>query len=293
MNYMKPIKLTAVFASLLFFVACQKELSIETGGTPGGGGTGGGTGGGNSSGATLVKRVNQLGSTDSVVENFTYDSNKKLVKYTLAGSLLTLDEDKRGHYIRNSQGKITRIVDSAYDFLLSRWDSTITDVFYNGSSISHLIRLTNNTDKDSVAITYTNGKITSAKFFQFSGGSYSPDIENTYAYDGNGNITNVKYYDISGTTPVLENETKYSYDNKTSPLQLGEEAVITGLDMQAGPNNFNKVEDIDMSTSTPTSSTSTFTITYRTDNTPASATIVIQLSLSPVPLNATSTYYYQ
>jgi hypothetical protein len=287
---MKLLQLAA-FTAIITLVSCQKELSLDLGTTPG---SGGGTGGGGATG-TLLKKIVTKDITDSLVENFTYDAQKRLVAYTVKGAnAATSDRDENYTITRDAQGRITQVKEISSEDGGITYDTVVNNVFYTSGSaatIAYTIAITNTTDRDSSVVTYTSGKISKVKAYQYNGTSYDVSDESVYTYDASGNLTNVKSYDLStGSTLILER--KYTYDSKTAALNLGMEAGILILEYYSGPNNFTKMDIVDYALGLG-NMTFTYTLSYNSNNMPATAAMNAVVMGVNIPLAITSTHQYQ
>ena len=282
----------------LAFIGCQKEVSVETGTiTTGGGGTGGGgTGGGGTGTSALLSKIVTKDMTDSIVENFTYNSQNKLIAYSVKGETVAEERDERYAFERDSQGRIIKTTELSTEDGGLTYDTTVTNVYYTGTSgttISHTISVTNSTDIDSTAFVYTGGKISKITSYILGLSGYDASDESVYTFDANSNVTNVKFYDVSGGTPQLIHERKYTYDAKVSPLQLGADEGILAIEYFSGSNNLTRFEVVDNALGGLGNIVLASTMTYGTNNKPAQSTISATIMGTPVPIGITSTYYYQ
>jgi hypothetical protein len=294
---MKLFKFWLLALVAFFAISCQKELSVETNGNPiTGGGSGGGTGGGSASG-TLLSKIVTKDLLDSLVETFGYNANKKLTSYSIIGaSIGGGDRDERYTFTRDASDRITQAKEIEAQSGGSGYDTTITTVYYTNATattIAYTIAVTNSTDIDSVAYTYTSGKISKTTTYAFGGSAYSVSDESVYTYDVNGNLTNVKTYDVSTTPSTQIFERTYTYDAKITSLKIGtDEAVLTTFEWYGGNNNITKIDINDMAFGLG-DITINSTYTYRSDSRPDKATLSVVLMGTPIPLPSTSTYYYQ
>jgi hypothetical protein len=293
---MKLPRLVA-FAAIISLVSCQKEISLDLGTTnPGGGGGGtGGGGGGTGSTGTLLKKIVTKDITDSLVENFGYDSQKKLIAYSVKGAnVATGDRDERYTITRDAQARISQVKEISSEDGGITYDTITSNVFYTSGTaktIAYYITVTNSTDRDSSVVTYTSGKISKVKTYQYNGTTYDVSDESVYTYSAGGNLTSVKSYDLStGSTLILERN--YTYDTKTTALNLGMEDGILVLEYYSGPNNFTKMDIIDHGLGLG-NITLTYTLSYNSNNMPVTGALSATVMGVNLPIGITSTHQYQ
>ena len=278
------------------FIGCQKEISLETGTITTGGGTGGGgTGGGGTGTSALLSKIVTKDMTDSIVETFTYNSQNKLIAYSVKGETVAEERDERYAFERDSQGRIIKTTELSTEDAGVTYDTIVTNVFYTattGTTISHTISVMNSTDVDSTKFTYTGGKISKITSYTLGTSGYEVSDESVYTFDASANVTNVKFYDLSGGTPQLIHERKYSYDSKVSPLQLGADEGILAIEYFSGANNLTRFEVVDNALGGLGNIILASTFTYGTNNKPNQSAISATVMGVPVPIGITSTYYY-
>jgi hypothetical protein len=277
-------------------VSCQKEISHEISTNPTGGGTGGGgTGGGGTGTSTLLSKIVTKDITDSIIENFTYNSQNKLIAYSVKGETVADERDERYTFERDTQGRIIKRTELSTEDAGVTYDTIVTNVYYTattGATIAYTISTSNSTDIDSAAFVYTGNKISKITSYEKGTSTYSVSDEAVYTFDANGNVTNVKYYDLSAGAPQLVHERKYTYDTKVSPLQLGSDEGILAIEYFAGPNNLTKFEVVDSMLGGLGNIILTSTFTYGTNNKPTKSNVSATLMGIPLPIGITSTYYY-
>ena len=281
----------------LAFIGCQKEISLETGttNTGGPGGGSGGTGGGGTGTSALLSKIVTKDLTDSIVEKFTYNSQNKLIAYSVKGSTVAEERDERYTYERDSQGRIIKRTELSTEDAGVTYDTTVTIIYYtasSGTTISHTISVMNSTDVDSSKFTYTGGKISKITSYTLGMSGYDVSDESVYTFDANANVTNVKFYDLSGGPAQLIHERKYSYDAKVSPLQLGADEGILAIEYFSGANNLTRLEIVDNALGGLGDIVLASTFTYGTNNKPTKSTVSATLMGLPLPIGITSTYYY-
>lgn len=240
----------------------------------------------------LVKIVSKSGS-DSVITEYTYDANKRLVfekKTSVTSGTLGYDNLKIS---RDNTGMISSIVEKADYLFNSGIDSLLT--FFNSFSGRYLYSVMVFHQgavavRDSVWYTYDgNGRHFRDQHFQFISGNPSPQIfRQEYIYSSSGNIDSVKQYDYNAGVYTLSYISAYNYDSKTNPLQLNNDAILLYHFSLLGTNNATKEEAIFIGNPSYNNS-STGVYTYRSDNRPATAT----RSLSPSGKIFNDTYFYQ
>jgi hypothetical protein len=286
---MKLLRLVAI-AAIVTLTSCQKEISLDAGTTNGGGGTGGG-----GTGGALLKKIVTKDITDSLVENFTYDANKRVIAYSVFGATAaTTERDERYTITRDAQGRITQVKEISSEDGGVTYDTIIQNVFYTaatGTTIRNTIAITNSTDIDSSVVTYAGGKISKITIYSYNGSSYDPSEESVYTYDANINLTSVKTYDIStGSTLVFER--KYTYDAKTAALKVGMDEGALLLEYYSGSNNFTKLEIVDHALGL-LNMTLTYSLSYNSSNMPTTGSVSATVLGMPLPLSITTTHYYQ
>ncbi len=286
-----------LFALITFsFIGCQKEISHETGTPTTGGGTGGGgTGGGGTGTSALLSKIVTKDMTDSIVENFTYNSQNKLIAYSVIGVTLAEERDERYTFERDSQGRIIKTTELSTEDAGVTYDTTVTTIFYTattGTTISHTIAVINSTDLDSTKFTYTAGKISKITSYTMGASGYEVSDESVYTFDASANVTNVKYYDLSAGPAQLIHERKYTYDAKVSPLQLGADEGILTIEYFSGSNNLTRFEVVDNALGGLGNIILSSTFTYGTNNKPTKSTVNATIMGVPLPIGISSTYYY-
>src|SRR5579875_1061289 len=258
--------LIALSACVTILSSCQKEVSFDLGNS----------GNGNSSGSLLTKLVSTDG-TDSVVNNYSYNSSGKLIAIISSGVDSTGTFYSNQNIIRNSKSIIQQIVTKSSYYSQYGIDSVITNVHYNSSSSQYTSYVTNINYlgmilRDSVAFTYDgNGKVITETDYSDGGiGSYSISGKDDLGYTGN-NLTSIKSSSYNSGTYTLDYSETVQYDSKTSPLILGNESLVISLFDWYSPNNPAQLTTTNTGSSPQTVS---YSYTYNTNNKPVSSKII-------------------
>ena len=265
----------AIAFCCMIISSCQKDLTFENSGGPGGGGS--------TNGDLLAKVVTKQGA-DSAVEEFEYNASKKLVRTKTtdlsAGNLLT--EDIR--IVRNSGGIITSIIQKSDALTSQGIDSVIVRVHYNTATQRYTskvseISLFGLSITDSTVLVYdAGGKVIREEdyFINALFGSQPLLAAKTEYTTGTSGISQINIFFVSdllaGGPPELLARVKYSYDGKTSPLILpaGEASIILRADLSA-TENANKLDYEDVQNAGAGNFIETIAYTYNTKNKPSSA----------------------
>jgi hypothetical protein len=251
-----------VFAAL-FFVSCQRETAIEQ----------------TSQGDLLVKTVEKYG-TDSVVVDYSYDVNNRLIKVKQSGVVAGSNKSEEMVITRNGSGIIMKTVEKAAYLLATGVDSVLTVYYYDAIASRYRYSITNvdmdqsGTEvRDSTVYDHDGtGRIIRDVHFQFI--SSTPTVQQykqEYVYTTAGNIDSTKNY---GYDPVflyqLSNSISYQYDLKTNPLKQGNEAIFFYRSHLYGINNPTMIKYSFVSP--PATSTTNFLYSYNASNLPVSST---------------------
>jgi len=270
---MNKIILPAI--GLLFFLAsCQKEVSVDLGGSSGNGGGGGGATNGD-----LLSKITAAGASENYTVEYTYDASKRVIRivYTGTSSGQNIGNDTR--VVRNAAGIITQTIEKNAGVP----DSSITIVNYNAASGRYESKIMEITTQgfsaiDSSVFVYDGtGKIVQVdEYLSNPGIGLDPFLaaKTVYTYDAAGNNVTFKILSadpLGGPDEVLA-ETTIGYDTKVNPLILSAgEAVILGDPSMASPNNPTKYDYTDVANAGASSFLLDFTYTYNTKNKPATS----------------------
>ncbi|MGN6491978.1 MAG: hypothetical protein ACTHLE_08290 [Agriterribacter sp.] len=273
-------------ASLLLF-SCSKEGSFErpTDEPP------------VPEGQLLTKVVLKAeGASDSTITTFSYDNNKKLRKISSLPVGITNDLylETESRYYRNSAGMVERYVE-----FYRLWDSgtplgvdsVVAIIYNNGTQYTKAIiagqDLGGDPYKDSALYSYNDkGQISEFKKFStdYSNVEFLED-HSTFTYDAKGNISvmRLEYQDDSQSNNPAQ-IVSFQYDDKIGAINLGPDALLTGIftAVFSGSSNPVKVDDSE-------NGTTTVAYEYNSNNQPVKS---IQTDLSSGD-KSTTTYYYQ
>jgi len=271
----------------LYLSSCQKEISAENNGNPGG----------SASGDLLVKIVaNEGGQT--LVTTFEYDAAKRLTREKILGVSggQAIDNDTR--VIRDGSGIITTLIQKNAQLAAQGIDSVITKVNYNAGSQRYTSRvmeisLFGFTTVDSAALSYdASGNQVKEEHYLGSpllGLPLELQLLNEFVRNPDGSMNENKIYypdPLSGTLDQVAS-IKYAYDTKTSPLILTKnDAAGMGRPDLTALSNATQLDFTDLSNGAG-SFTQTITYTYNNANKPETS-----VSVSG-GVTTNSTYYYQ
>jgi len=266
-----------LFTTLFLFgtviISCQKEISFDNNGGNSGGGTTG----------DLVTRIVSKVGTDSTVNEYEYDSNKRLIREKISGvsQAVAINNDLR--IIRNSAGIITSTIQKNAELIAQGLDSAVSRINYDAASNRYTSRVIEIsffglTTIDSTVFIYdAGGKVIREEDYLSNPafGSFPLLAAKTEYTNGSSGITqtNISFSDpIAGGPFELLATVKYTYDGKVSPLILppGEAAVIARTDLSATSNG-TKMEFEDIANGGAGSFTNTLVYTYNSKNKPLSA----------------------
>lgn len=280
---MKILPATLSVATILLF-SCEKERDFASKQNSSADATG----------MRLVKMVTKHG-TDSAVHIYSYSSSGKLVDMTTTGTDQGDVLFNQETIVRNSQGIIQTIIFKDEQLIQSGVDSFLINVHYDENLSRYTSRVATidygfATWRDSVIFSYdANGKMVTASNFTDNGtGTYQTGGKLEYTYAGN-NMATAKVFSYNSGVYEEDFTLTNEYDTKTSPLILGNEAIL--IDYQ-GVGAYYSSNNCTKQTATypvdPTE-TNTITYTYNSTNLPATSTAQVQ------PGNDTysSTYFYQ
>lgn len=256
---------------LIFFLAsCQKEVSVDLGGTGGGGGT---------SNGDLLAKISSTSGSDSYTVDYTYDAAKRVIRIVYTGTSGGQNIGSDTRVVRNASGIITQTIEKNAGVA----DSTITTVNYNAASGRYTSKVMEVQTQgfaatDSSVFVYDGaGRIIQVDDYLSNPGiGLDPFIalKTTYTYDVAGNDIGFKILQVDplgGPDQVLA-EYNIAYDTKVNPLILSAgEAIILGDPTMSSPNNPIKFDFKDVVNSGASSFVFDFTYTYNSKNKPATS----------------------
>lgn len=266
----KKSPLLLLIITILFLVSCQKEINWSTNG-------GSGT---ISPGNLLVKSVAKNG-PESVVTDYTYNTNKKIVNEKITGISQGINAGNEVRYYRNASGIIIRYVQINPNLVAAGIDSVTTYVNYNAASSRYIsyvseFGLFGFTVRDSTAIIYNaGGKVSQAEQYQkvpFLGTGYEISLRVKYMYDAKGNMTQQDFYSVDPVSMAEDpvSTIKYTFDTRLAAIKFDNEAYAIGKPDYISVNNPTKFEFIDINT--PSNGFAINNIyTYNGNNKPATA----------------------
>lgn len=248
-------------------------------------------------GGLLTKTVTKAeGASDSVVTTLSYDNNKKIRKINAISVGITNDLylETELRYYRNNAGLVERYVE-----FYRLWDgatplgvdSVIATIYNNGTQYTKAIikgsDLGGDPFTDSALYSYNDkGQISGFKKYSTD----ADDIEfladdSRFTYDAKGNISimRLEFQDNSQSANPVQ-IVSFQYDDKVGAINLGPDAMLTGVftAVFSGVSNPVKVDDSE-------SGTTTLVYEYNSNNQPVKS---IQTDLSSGD-KSTMTYYYQ
>ncbi len=263
------------------------------------------TSGSTGSATGILTKVESIGSKGTTTRHYEYDANGRLIKLAIDHAEPDGGMQVR-RMIRDSLGRVVKIVANfkwgnlGSGPTLNGQDSTIINVHYPTTTATQFdytfssLTVQGVTTTDSSAYKYTDGRITEMSTYLSLGGIMNVlTAQIAYSYDTNGNVTQLKTFvpDPSGSGSMSQVLTfTFTVDDKSSPFQLGNEALIEGGDGQGtGRNNITRIA-VDANailTSYPTQVT-TIAYQYNSANKPVSGDFV-----NPVEGSKTLKYYYK
>ncbi len=283
--------LTALFLFGIVLTSCQKELAFENNG---------GNSGGGSAGDLLARIVSKEGS-DSTVNEYEYDNNKRLIREKISGVSqgVVINNDLR--IIRNSSGIIINTIQKNAELIAQGLDSAVSRINYNSATNRYTSRVLEIsffglTTIDSTVFIYdAAGKIIGEDDYLSNpafGSLALLSAKTEYTNGSSGiNQTNISFRDpIAGGPFELLATVKYTYDGKVSPLILapGEAAVIARKDLSATANA-SKLEFVDVANAGAGSFTQSLVYSYNSKNKPVTAVS----TQTPGNLESNITYTYK
>ena len=233
-SYMNPKLLLALLTGALFIISCSKEESFEKRKSD------------NNNVPLLTKVISQ--STDvsySAVTTFGYDSEKKLVnvKNGFEGDVSEPYIEQESRYYRSGKGLIERVVDiwdifdedgnfQSKDSIVLSLHSTSGGQYTYG--IRTFLHSPNDWTRDSIIYSYNDkGRMVLVNIFRmdFNTNVYRGEQTTMYTHDGKGNIATMTIkFSANGQDPPQV--ISFRYNDKLSPMNFGDEALLTGFAME-------------------------------------------------------------
>jgi len=245
----------------------------------------------------LVKTVQKSGS-DSVVDSYSYDANKRLSSLKREGT------DDQGNFLnteyyfhRNASGIITDYSAIDPSLFVVGIDSISTIVHYSNSRYSsYVVKITvpGFLLLDSSVLVYDGaGRVIGENDYQSpsaTGQDYYMSGKITYSYSANGNLTGFVLHDYnqSGSEIFRATTSNIRYDTKINPLHFGNEAFVLGHSEWFSANNITSEQ---LSDSISPSDDQTVTTTYNYNNGGRPETSVTTVAPDNTVIN--TAYYYQ
>ncbi|MBN9297893.1 MAG: hypothetical protein J0I41_12840 [Filimonas sp.] len=261
--------LVLALCCVLTLASCQKEFSIND---PNNNGNNGGSNNGNEppkggSDGTLLLKIYQVNTkNDTIATSFSYDTNDRVIGYTLKGKDDTTKYDMALKFTRDADGKITQLeksmklkdlpgADAFTAFGLSPDDPVKIemDVHYPAGSkeFDYTVETTdlkNATLVTKKQYTYTNGKITNVAAYQtvsMFGTVLQKEqltMQYEYIYATNGNISSFRISMLDPSAPQstslkLTEIVNYTYNDKKSSIPFSNEYFLWQQD-GSNSNNF-------------------------------------------------------
>jgi hypothetical protein len=272
--------------------------------------TGSGSGSGLLKQEVLTMQAGTLGTIDSVVYQFQYNSSNQLsglqqttissfsgttfntaisYTYTYSGSLVSSIAGTVNETVTGSSGTYnsTTTLKLTFQSAAGKITGYVQTATTTGSS---LIPTTPETANDSAVITYDgSGNVASYDIYLLSGGTYTPWTQGTFTLGG-GNLTGTVVNDYDAGIQTNTQTSTYSYNAK---LAASPYYGIPGVPI----DNANDVITESQTTTgiNPATISYTFTTTYNSANQPSSSSVAV----SQTPANADNitgeriTYTYQ
>lgn len=246
---MKIFQIIQILALIILACSCTKEQSFERKSEQE-----------ENKGPLLVKvTVQAPGSTYTVINNFEYDDNKRLIKmkYEYDGKVNAIHSVDETNYMRDQNGMIRSIIGQSiiYDeneTFLEKYNLTTNLVSTTQGQYKFGIRTLSNSFNekitDSISYTYNNKeRIAVTDVFRKDPNSseYQRDQISTYLYDEKGNISSITIkFSINGQDPpqVLN----FQYNDKLPAANWGDETLLDGFFMAgfSSPNNLIAISDL-------------------------------------------------
>ena len=190
----------------------------------------------------LLTRIVAITGNETLESNFTYDSNNNLLSEHHQGVENGVPVDMYKKYYRDTTGKIMRVAAKSKQQPDSVFTVVVYDDYYANTVLYTLsiIKVQSTTVRDSVVFVYDgNGHIGIQKSYsQKPNSSYHLYQQQEYTYAGNNLVKARQFIDSSNTAIlILASEYHYLYDTRLNPLQLRNEAFLTGSPERASLNN--------------------------------------------------------
>lgn len=231
---MNPKLLLALLTGTLFFISCSKEKSFEKRKTD------------KNNGPLLIKVISQsTGVSYAAVTTFGYDSQKRLVnlKNVFEGDVNEPYIEQESRYYRNAKGLIERLVDvwDIYDEdgnFQSKDSIALNLHFTSGGEYTYAIRTflqsPDDWTRDSIVYAYNDkGRIVLVNIFRMDANTnvYTGEQTTMYTHDEKGNIATmtIKFSDNGQDPPQI---ISFQYNDKLSPMNFGDEALLTGFALE-------------------------------------------------------------
>ena len=190
----------------------------------------------------VLTRIVAITGNETLESNFTYYSNNNLLSEHHQGVENGVPVDMYKKYYRDTTGKIMRVAAKSKQQPDSVFTVVVYDDYYTNTVLHTLsnFKVQGTTIRDSVVFVYDgNGHIGIQKSFRLKPNStYMLYQQQEYAYSGNNLVKSKQFVDSSNTAiMVLAATYHYTYDIRVNPLQLHNEAVLTGNPERASASN--------------------------------------------------------
>ncbi|PWT97204.1 MAG: hypothetical protein C5B52_14250 [Bacteroidetes bacterium] len=284
------LALTLTALACLFLFSCQKELSFENGGNPGGGGSNG----------TLLVKILSESPDGNLTTEYSYDPSYRLNGQTVTGTRSGTDKSSQIKISRNALGFITKILTTSAQLSGVGLDSAVFTVYNDPITAKYTYSKSIHKDVglptiDSEAYVYDGaGRINAVEYYVGTVLDFPIYVLTTkleIAYDSKNNITGLNVLAPDPNNPGSMNTAgiyKLTYDDKENPLPLGNDAVVLSNYTLYSSNN-----NIKMEFTNPSYSLSNFTvtsdITYNSSKKPDKSVV----TLMPDNTVTNQTYFYQ
>ena len=254
------MRIALTFAALgsLLFISCQKELSFEHGGNPGGGGSNG----------DLLVKVTSESSDGNLTTEYNYDPSLRLSGQVITGTRNGTDRNSEIKISRNPAGYITKILTTSAQLTTTGLDSVVFNVYSDPITGKYTYSKSIHQNPglptvDSEAYVYDGaGRIITVDFYVGTVLGYVVYVQSTrlqISYDGKNNISGLNVLAPDPNNPSNMNVAgtyALTYDDKQNPLELGNDAIVLSNYTLYSSNN-----NIKMVFQNPSYSFSNFTLT--------------------------------
>lgn len=256
--------------------------------------------GGGSPGTVLIKTVtvNATSGSDSVIFEYGYDANGRLITYTSILQTATPPDmtDYTRYYRDNTERiyKITEINNQPVNGVLP--DTVFTFVTYSAATtkLNYAIRqqpIGGEMIYDSSTFVYDGGgNLIQTTYYNYP--VTAPDSINrnysSWGWDGNHDLAEISIYNDPGNTGTAELNTVYqfNFDSKTNPLNQGDDILLETIWEIESPHNIILQQDNFPGAPSYLDGSLTTTYSYGSNNLPDSS------SLSSTLVSPTKTIYY-